>query len=180
MGKLDSLDGAVIFETSRMTCRRWSPEDLAAIIDVYSDPDVSRWTGDGQPLRPDQCEAWLEVTANNYTRRGYGMFTLVAKRSGDPVGFCGLVHPGGQADAEVKYAFSKAHWGQGLASELVPAIVAYGVEAHGLAKIIATVAPENLASQRVLVKSGFDIVEERYDEDGDAELLFEWRPIGST
>ena len=178
MGKFESLDGAIVFETLRLIGRRWLPGDLAAITSVYSDPDVSRWTGDGHPLTGEQCKAWLEVTANNYKRRGYGMFTLEARSLLKPVGFCGLVHPGGQFEAEVKYAFEKAHWGQGLASEVVPAIVAYGVETLGLTKIVATVAPENIASQRVLVKSGFVFVEERYDNHGSAEVLFEWHVKG--
>ena len=100
--------------------------------------------GDGTPITHDQCKAWLQVTANNYTRLGYGMFALDDRTSGETVGFCGLVHPDDQVTAEVKYAFLKAHWGKGLASEAIPEMITYGAEKHSLTKIIATVAPENI------------------------------------
>ena len=115
------------------------------------------------------------VTASNYRDRGYGMFALEERNSGDVVGFIGLVHPGGQIHAEIKYAFRKSHWGRGLASEVVKALVEYAGETLQLSMLVATVAPENLASQRVLLKVGFSFVEQRNDEHGDAEFYYEWR-----
>ena len=107
-----------------------------------------------QPLTLEQCREWLEVTERNYAQRGYGMFTLEDRSSGGVVGFCGLVHPGGQPEPEVKYAFKRRVWGQGLASEAIPALLAFGHRAFGLARIIATVAPDHGASQRILHKCG--------------------------
>src|SRR5690606_8392073 len=101
-----------------------------------------------------ECVRWLEVTADNYERRGYGMFTLFDPTTAQVVGFAGLVHPDGQPEAEIKYAFDRRHWGQGLASETVPELLKYGYKEHGLNRIIATVHPDHQASQRVLVKSG--------------------------
>lgn len=85
-----------------------------------------RWVGDGQPITWQACRNWLLVTQANYNWVGYGMFTLVARESGAVAGFAGLVHPDGQAAAEVKYAFLRSFWGQGLASETVPLLLAYG------------------------------------------------------
>ena len=53
------------------------------------------------------------VTAENYDHRGYGMFALVERETGAVVGFCGLVHPGGQTEAEIKYAFLRTALGPG-------------------------------------------------------------------
>ncbi len=174
MENLSYLNGAVMFETERMICRRWLPTDVDMIFSVYSDPVGARWVDDSSPITRDQCEDWLQVTANNYAMRGYGMFALVDRTSKEALGFCGLIHPGGQIDAEIKYAFSRPQWGQGLASEAVPGMIAYGTRNHLLAKIIATVAPENVASQRVLLKTGFTFVEEKADDDGDLTRFYEW------
>ena len=99
---------------------------------------------------------------------------------GQVVGFCGLVHPGGQAEAEVKYAFLRSHWGQGLASEAVPALLAYGATQHRLTRIIATVAPANLASQRVLTKAGMSLSHQRRNEDGSLTCVYEWVAPGAA
>lgn len=176
----DLLDGASLFESERLICRRWLASDIDAIFEVYSDPEVARWIDDGSPITAEECRAWLDVTGRNYLKRGYGMFALQDKENGDVAGFVGLVHPAGQIDAEIKYAFRQLHWGRGLASEVVKATVSYGAGAHGLTKIIATVAPQNKASQRVLEKAGFAFVEERIDEDGASEFYYEWYAKGEA
>jgi ribosomal-protein-alanine N-acetyltransferase len=165
----------IMFETQRLRCRRLTPEDLGALLEVYGDAETVRWVGDGSPLTEAGARAWLDVTESNYRKRGYGMFALEERATHEVVGFCGLVHPGAQQEPEVKYAFRRTHWGQGLATEAVAALLEYGARRHGLARIIATVAPEHLASQRVLAKVGMSKAEPRHNEDGSQTLVFEWR-----
>lgn len=95
------------------------------------------------------------------------MFALVDPQSDGVIGFCGLVHPGGQSEVEIKYAFLRSHWGRGLASEAVLALLKYASNALAIDRVIATVAPENLASQRVLEKAG--LVLQASTETGDTE-----------
>lgn len=169
----------LIFESKRLICRRMILEDRDALFAVYSDSVAMRWVGDGQPLTELQCDEWYKVTQANYVKRGYGMFVLQDRSSSQVIGFCGLVHPGGQPEAEVKYALLRPHWDQGLASEAVPALLAYGASEHGLPRIIATVAPENLASQRVLEKAGMALFQRREHPEG-AILVYEWLRPSST
>ena len=152
MSKL--LSGELLFSTARLQCRRWLPSDLQSIFEVYGDPEGARWVGDGQPITLEESERWLAVTESNYRTKGYGMFALVRPGETRPVGFIGLVHPDGQSAAEVKYAFRRETWGEGLASEVVPELLRYARQTHRIPRVIATVYAENLASQRVLVKSG--------------------------
>lgn len=163
-----------LFVTARLRCRRWRRTDLDAIEAVYADPLVVRWVGDGTPATREGCLHWLEVTERNYALRGYGMFALEALDTGAIAGFCGLVHPGGQTEPEVKYAFPRERWGQGLATEAVAAMLRYGAQAHGLRRIIATVAPANLASQRVLEKVGARLDHQRNNDDGSTSCVFVW------
>ncbi|EQM68554.1 GNAT family N-acetyltransferase [Pseudomonas tohonis] len=169
----------LLFTTPRLRCRQWAAEDLDVIHAVYSDPEAMRWVGDGQPISRTACEHWLEVTWANYSERGYGMFALEGIDSGAIIGFCGLVHPGGQVEPEVKYALLRSAWGQGLASEAIPALLAYGYARHGLDRIIATVAPENLPSQRVLLKAGMRLVKQRRDESGALDHVYAWLAPGT-
>lgn len=179
MDGLDSLTGVPLFQTGRLTCRKWLPSDIDMIFRVYADPEGARWVGDGTPISREDCERWLVVTAGNYVSRGYGMFALDDRETGDTLGFCGLVHPGGQSEAEVKYAFLRSHWGRGYASEVVPQLLAYGAGHHGLEKVIATVASGNTASQRVLLKSGFAFEKIVNDEHGTTRV-YVWHAIHQT
>jgi len=169
------LSGEVAFQTNRLLVRRWTAGDLPDLLHVYGDAEAMRWVNDGQPMSEVQGLQWLEVTASNYRTRGYGMFAVVLRSSGSVIGVCGLVHPGGQAEAEVKYAFAREHWGMGFATEVVEALLAFAAGTHGLREIIATVAPANLASQRVLAKAGMLQRTTRIEEDGAATAVFSWR-----
>ena len=174
MTEYTHLTGEILFDTQRLRCRRWLPTDTDPLLAVYGDPVGAQYVGDGQPISPEECDLWLGVTNRNYAQHGYGMFALEALSSETTIGFCGLVHPDDQPEAEVKYSLLRSHWGEGLASELVPALLAFGAREFAMQRIIATVAPENLASQRVLQKSGMDFVEEQEDEQGLPMLVFEW------
>ena len=164
----------LVFRTERLTARRWRDSDLEPLLAVYGDADAIRWVGDGTPLTFEEGERWLEVTATNYERRGYGMFALEDNIGGHVIGFIGIVHPGGQSEPEVKYALAREHWGKGLATEAVRGIVEYGSYEHGLDRIIATTAPENQASHRVLLKAGFQKTWERANNDGSSTWVFAW------
>ena len=168
----------MLFETSRLICRRWQPEDFDALYAVYSDIEAMRWVGDGKPITKAQCEEWFKVTASNYALRSYGMFTVEQRKPTNIVGFCGLVHPGGQKEAEIKYAFARGSWGQGMATEIVSALLTYGCTEYGLKRIIATVAKENHASQRVLEKAGMSLERLQDNQDGSVTCVFAWRPPG--
>ena len=165
-----------LFATPRLFARRIVATDVDAMLAVYGDPESMRWVGNGQPLDRAQCAYWVEVTHRNYAGRGYGMVTLLERDSGAIAGFCGLVHPDGQREAEIKYALLGAFRGKGLATEAAAGLLRYGAAVHGLREIIATVAPDNLASQRVLLKAGMQAGELRRNQDGSFTRLFSWRP----
>lgn len=163
----------VVFQTRRLVCRRIAPEDALAMLRVYGDSEAMRWVGDGSVLDLAQCHEWISVTLHNYVAKGYGMFALECGQSGSVIGFCGIVHPGGQTAAEIKYALHRAHWGQGLATEAVNALLEVAPRL-GLRQVIATTAPENLASHAVLQKAGMQRGDLVVNDDGYKTQLFNW------
>ena len=140
--------------------------------------DAMRWVGDGRPITRDECLRWFEVTRANYAVRGYGMFAVEETASSDAIGFCGIVHPGGQPEPEIKYAYLRARWGRGYATEAVAGLIRYGASVHGLRHLVATTAPSNVASHRVLLKAGMARAALRANDDGSWTQLFRWNAPG--
>lgn len=171
---MKELDGTLVLMTERLLVRRWVPDDREPMLRIYGDAEAMRWVADGVPLTQQQAANWLEVTANNYRQRGYGMYTVTLRNGGSVIGFCGLVHPDDQDKPEVKYAFAREHWGHGYASEVVCALLPYAAEKLGLKQIIATVAPDNAASRRVLSKAGMKLIDTLPEDDGSQTLLLSW------
>jgi RimJ/RimL family protein N-acetyltransferase len=165
----------VLYETPRLLVRRIDHGDLDAMAAVYGDADAMRWVGDGLALDRAGCERWIGVTLNNYCTRGYGMSALQRKDSGEVIGFCGIVHPGNQAEPEIKYALLRHAWGQGLATEAVEGMLRYAAKGLGLRDVMATTAPENAASHRVLLKAGMTRAERRPESDGTYTQVFRWQ-----
>lgn len=162
-----------VFETQRLSVRRWHDDDLPQVKALYSDPDVARFIEDGQPISRDEAVAWMSVTQSNYDKRGYGMFAIEERRTGKLIGFGGLVHPGGQPDGEVKYAFWPTVWAQGFATEFVQGALGFAWVRLGLERVVATVHPDNQASLRVLKKCGFAEFETRAEADGSFTAVLE-------
>ena len=165
-------DPAPVFATRRLLARRWHAGDLAALMEVYGDAQAMRHVGDGRPLTRSGCEQWLAVTLANYATRGYGMYALAETATGTVVGFAGIVHPAGQAEPEVKYAFRRSHWGRGLATEAVSGLLRHARHALGLSGLIATTHPGNAASHRVLSKAGMVRAELLVDDDWTMTQFF--------
>ena len=164
-----------LYRTGRLLVRRLHHGDVDDLHAVYGNAATMRWVGDGEPLDRDGCAHWIDVTHNNYARRGYGMSALVDAASGGVVGFCGIVHPGGQAEPEIKYALRQDCWGQGYATEAVIGMLDYAARSLGLTAIMATTAPENTASHRVLEKAGMVRAELVHEDDGSQTQVFRWR-----
>lgn len=166
----------IVFETPRLVGRRLGPADLDAMAAVYGDLEAMRYVGDGTALSRAECERWIAVTAENYEKRGYGMFALADRQTGEVVGFGGLIHFAGHGnEPEIKYALLRSAWGRGLATEAARGLLDVARH-HGLTKVIATVDPQHGASQRVLAKAGMERGELRDDPDGTQTQMFYWRP----
>ncbi len=61
----------------------------------------------------------------------------------------------GREDIEIAYTFKRTLWGRGLASEIAPALTAYGLVQLALPSLVGLVEVENTASRRVLEKSNY-------------------------
>lgn len=100
----------------------------------------------------------------------------------DLVGAVHLFRPDGEghpADTwEIALLLSTGASGRQVASELVPLVLAHAFDALGALRVIATAHPHNIASRRVMEKSGMQLVEmqeaARTDREGNrvAQVLY--------
>ncbi len=131
------------------------------------------FVGDAKPLSEAECLHWIEVTDANFERRGYGRIAFVDRATGELIGCGGVVHPEQQPEPEVKYAFRKDTWGNGFATEAITALIDYATHTLGIKWMVATIAPGNTPSQRVMSKVGFTITRERINDDGSSTQIWE-------
>ncbi|KAF3888095.1 MULTISPECIES: GNAT family N-acetyltransferase [Nostocales] len=178
LGGIEELGGRwlILFETPRLVVRQLRHSDADALFAVYSDPLVVRWVGDGTPLTHELCVKWIKISLRNYQTKGFGASAVVAKSNSQFIGCCGIIYDPQRNEPEIIYGFGKRWWGQGFASEVVRPMLAYGLKQCGLKRILATIAPENLASVRVAIKAGMVFEREEIEADGSPTLIYSIDP----
>ena len=147
----------IILETERLVVRTWTPDDAQEGFRIWSDEEVMRYVGTGQPnATVEETRAWLGRMMAHHERHGFGFWAVVEKDSGRLVGSCGLGYQrDGGPPLEFGYTLARSHWGRGYATEAASACLRYAFEVLRLPEIVASVDSRNLASCRVLEKIGF-------------------------
>jgi len=155
-----------VIETARTRLRRFRLSDAEAVLNFGSNEQVLRRTGDQALSNIEDAEKVIsEVWESDYQRFGYGRFgygrlAVVLKSIDQVIGFAGLKYLPELNETDLGYRILPEHWGKGITSEMIPPVLSYGFEDLGLERIVAHVMPENLASSRVLEKSGFQFVKQ--------------------
>ena len=150
----------VILETDRLLLREYVEEDAEAFFKVNSDPEVLRYVPDKALLNVEQArQILIEHPIADYRKYGFGRGACILKSTGEQIGFAGLKYLEELGEVDVAFRLMRTHWGQGLATEAALASVRFGFTDLGLKRIIGLVMPENLASVRVLEKTGLRYAE---------------------
>ena len=95
----------------------------------------------------------------DYQKHGFGRGVCILKSTGEQIGFAGLKYLDELGEVDVAFRLMPTHWGLGLATEVARASVHFGFTDLGLKQIVGLVMPENVASVRVLEKTGLHYVE---------------------
>jgi RimJ/RimL family protein N-acetyltransferase len=148
-------DAGHVVRTARTRLRPASMQDVGYLHRLWTEPAVRRFFWDDEVITRARAEAAVREAVGDFGRHGWGLWISERREGGGaPVGFCGLRHLDGGPEVEVLYGISPAEWGRGYATEISQAILRYGFETAGLARIWGIADPENLASRRVLEKIG--------------------------
>lgn len=154
--------------TARLVVRPFTVADAPLLVTLFADPEVHRFVDDGQPLAPEVAALWIERSAANLERFGYGTGAVVERASGELIGWAGFARPGDGTE-EVVYGLRRASWGRGLGKELLAGLVAFAAE-RGVSPVRATVDPANGASVHLLRQAGFVLAEPAWRGDSGADL----------
>lgn len=160
-----------ILETERLFLREFTIEDAQLLIDLNSNPNVTRYTGDG-PLK--NLEAANDILLNTifpqYPNK-LGRWAVCLKSTNEFIGWCGLKYISQLDEIDLGYRLFENHWGKGYATESAKAVLDYGFNILKLNTIVGRAAIENANSIKVLKKVGLKFEKEDV-EHGDKIFKF--------
>ena len=133
--------------------RAMAPADLTAVAELERE------------LFPEDAWSW-EMFASEISDRAYGRYYLVAEEAGRVVGYAGLLaqppvasrlggvrQPAGQADV-LTMAVAASHWGQGIGSALLTALVGEASRRR-CTEVFLEVRADNPRAQQLYLRHGF-------------------------
>ena len=175
--------------TARLTLRWLAHDDVDALFRIFADPEVMRYWS--TPPLPDR-EAAVELL-NEIHEHFKGQVMLkwgVAQQADNRVIGTTTLYNIDFANrrAEIGYALSREHWGQGYMHEALQGLLTYCFETLDLRRLEADVDPRNKPSIQTLERLGFrreGYLRERWEVGGEIQdALFygllrpEWKRNG--
>jgi RimJ/RimL family protein N-acetyltransferase len=149
-----------VIQTERLALRPFAPDDIDALAEVLSDPEVMRYVGKGEERgrTREESERTLRTILEEYGRWGHGLLAATTPKENDgrPIGWCGLIrwNLDGVEEVEVAYLLGRPYWGKGFATEAATAVRDFGLGARGRRRLVSLIYPDNRASVRVAEKMG--------------------------
>jgi RimJ/RimL family protein N-acetyltransferase len=160
----------VSLETERLILRMWRDEDLEPYAEMCADPEVMRYLAAKPATR---SEAWrnMAMMIGHWHLRGYGMWAVEERASGEMVGRVGCWEPEEWPGFEVGWTLRRGFWGQGFATEAARASLNYAFTKLDQSHVISLIHPENAASIRVAERLG-ETVEGKTEVSGMPVLVY--------
>ena len=135
-----------VLETERLVLRQLDQHDLRDIIAW----EEATWVQNTDVA----AQEFLDYCFREYRERGIGPWGIQLKQTRAIVGNCGFPHINFKSlCGEVNYYVAPRYRGQGLAPEALKALLKFGFQDIGLARIQARCEFGNLSSERVTQKA---------------------------
>jgi RimJ/RimL family protein N-acetyltransferase len=154
----------ITLETERLYLRKFRESDWDPYCGMCADPDVMRYLGSGGTLSRDDTWRAIASMLGHWQLRGFGMWALEAKETGELVGRVGFIYPAGWPGFELGWVLGKPYWGRGYATEAAREALRWGYEVLERDRVISLIRKANQPSIKVAERLGSKLA-------GEVELL---------
>ncbi|NDL68291.1 GNAT family N-acetyltransferase [Anaerotalea alkaliphila] len=162
------MDLRKVLVGDRTALRPVEPEDKSFILSHLGDEGVYQHIVNREPIATlEEAEAYIDAHMGGDRQNRWVIELLTSKQKIGTIGFYNLDRQ--NHTAGISYDLSRMYWHQGIMSEVLGIVIAYGLEDLGLNRIEALVHLENLPAYYALRKKGFvaeGIIREAYYSHG--------------
>ena len=146
-----------VLETEHLLVRETTIEDVDTFYEIYKDAQITRYM---EPLfaDPEEERAYQAMYIRNiYGLYGYGVWTVIEKKSGRIVGRVGVAPREGCQEPELGFIIGRKWQRRGYAYEVCKAILTYAKTEFSIDRVIAVVHQDNQPSIGLCEKLGFSM-----------------------
>jgi [ribosomal protein S5]-alanine N-acetyltransferase len=161
----------IIFSSQHLYVKPYTEADAAIFYELNGDREVMQYIR--EPKTRAESDAFLQENLELYKQLpGLGRFAVFTNDTKEFVGSFSLLSIDNSDNIHLGYALLKKFHGKGLATELVKASLPYVFATIQQETVHALTVAENIASQKVLLKCGFQF-SHTMQHDGDEVMVFE-------
>ena len=158
MNRREAFREFPVLKTKRLILRQPTMKDVEWYYEYFSRPEIV-WGG-GEPGPKNMSAArkeFMKYLIDLYRKRRGFRWIITLKEEGRPIGTLGFYKwvPSASYQAEMGYDLEKEHWGEGIMTEAMKAVVSFGFEKMELNRIEVYVMPRNKRSIRMISNLGF-------------------------
>ena len=143
-----------VLETARLLLREMAPDDLDFLCTMLGDPEVTRYYE--RTFTRRDARDWLERQLARYARDGHGLWLVLERETGGPIGQVGLSmqEVEGTALPEIGWLLHRPFWGHGYATDAAVATRQAAFTRWGYPHVVSLIRPVNEPSRRVAERVG--------------------------
>jgi RimJ/RimL family protein N-acetyltransferase len=145
---------------SGLVLREWSDEDLAAMVELFDEAEIARWTPLPSPFDLAAAKEYLAL-ARESRAEGRRLQLAVTTDGGQPLGEVLAMAKGDDGrEVELGYAIGVNHRGLGLSTRAVRLLTAYSYERLAARRVLLRIEPDNAPSSAVARAAGFHLADQ--------------------
>ena len=165
----------LVCKTERLVIRQLTLKDADVVIRLYNDESFIRNIADKNIRTSEDAEIYLtNGPLASYETYGFGLNLVSLRKTGTPIGICGVLKRPELDSPDLGYAFLPEYCNQGYATEASIGVLQHVVKALSLDTVLAVTFPSNKGSNRVLTKVGFEL-KDTIELYGLENNLYEYR-----
>lgn len=159
----------ILLETDRLNITKFTIDDAKEIYEFSQEDSMKQWIPNQVYANLEESKETLEFLMSKYAEEQFPLVYAVRLKDGTLIGHVGLseINQG----IEIGYAIGERFQGRGYATEAVLCHSDWGLRQFGLPVLYGVVKYENIASCKVLQKSGFVFSHDDIDREFDKETL---------
>ena len=144
----------MLLDLGDLRVRNWRRDDLESLLRYANNPKIAANLRDQFPHPYTRREG---IDYLNYVRSMEVPTSFAVEFAGEAIGGIGFKQGTdiGRLSMEMGYWLGEPFWGRGLTTRAVTAVSDWAFDNYKVVRIFATAFAQNVASMRVLEKSGF-------------------------
>lgn len=148
--------GTQNIETDRLLLRKFALKDAEPMFNNWAkDPENVKYLGWSAHKNIDETYKVLNEWLDNYIKNNYFKWCITLKEKDEAIGDISIILLlEKEACGEIGYVLSKKYWNNGIMTEALTAVISFLFEKANFHRIQARHEAPNVASGRVMLKSG--------------------------